>query len=391
MNKEDRNLLEKFIIENDDLENLESLLAHFNIFESIGAVRQELRHSDFLSFLLDPSQNHGIGELFLKNFLKQIVYKADETTFSAIDIDIADLNDAEISREWRNVDILIYSAATNLVCVIENKIKSKEYPKQLELYRKTVSNEFAGLKTIFVYLTPEGDPPSDQNWISYNYTEIANLLETICNTKKSSMGMDIHTLITHYISMLRRHIVSDSEIAKLCVKIYKKHKIALDLIYEHRPDLQLELAEFLKTLINESGKHRIELDQCSKSYVRFAFSDWDKYPEQKAGQGWTQSKRILIFECINSPNSLVLKLVIGPGDQTIRKKIFQCALDNSKVFKGMLNKLYPKWTQIYKKELLKQKAYEDSDIETLSKQIKTKWNEFLEHDFKEIVSRISWS
>jgi len=63
MNKEDINLLEKFIIENEDLENLESLLAQFNIFESIGAARQELRHSDFLSFLLDPSHNHGIGEL----------------------------------------------------------------------------------------------------------------------------------------------------------------------------------------------------------------------------------------------------------------------------------------------------------------------------------------
>ena len=66
MSKEEQNLLEKFIIENVELENLESLLAQFNIFESIGAVKQELRHSDFLSFLLDPSQNHGLGDLFLK-------------------------------------------------------------------------------------------------------------------------------------------------------------------------------------------------------------------------------------------------------------------------------------------------------------------------------------
>jgi len=66
MSKEEQNLLEKFIIENIELESLESLLAQFNIFESIRAVNQELRHSDFLSFLLDPSKNHGLGDLFLK-------------------------------------------------------------------------------------------------------------------------------------------------------------------------------------------------------------------------------------------------------------------------------------------------------------------------------------
>ena len=57
----------------------------------------------------------------------------------------------------------------------------------------------------------------------------------------------------------------------------------------------------------------------------------------------------------------------------------------------MSKKLYSKWTQIYKNAFLKQKAYEDSDFETLSERIKIKWNEFIEHDFKEIISKISWS
>jgi PD-(D/E)XK nuclease superfamily len=308
MSKEEQNLLEKFIIENIELESLESLLAQFNIFESIGAVKQELRHSDFLSFLLDPSQNHGLGDLFLKKFLKQILFKAEETNLSAVDIDIADLNDAEIRREWRNIDILIILPSTNAVCAIENKVKSKEGPKQLERYRETVLKEFKNFETIFVFLTPEGDPPSDQKWISYNYTEVAILLDNICSTKKSSMGVDVHTLIIHYISMLRRHIVSDSEISKLCVKIYKKHKQALDLIYEHRPDLQLELSEFLKSLIKEADDHGIELDLSGKSYIRFTYSNWDKDTPQLTGKGWTQSKRILLFEFNNAPNSLTLKL-----------------------------------------------------------------------------------
>lgn len=41
------------LINSDDLKQLETLLAGFNIFEALRAVRQELRHSDFLAFLLD--------------------------------------------------------------------------------------------------------------------------------------------------------------------------------------------------------------------------------------------------------------------------------------------------------------------------------------------------
>ncbi|PZO40331.1 MAG: hypothetical protein DCF17_11975 [Shackletoniella antarctica] len=45
---DDRGLLEQFVVDNEDLERLESLLDQFNIFEAVGMVRQEIRH-----FLLD--------------------------------------------------------------------------------------------------------------------------------------------------------------------------------------------------------------------------------------------------------------------------------------------------------------------------------------------------
>jgi len=50
-----REALEDFLIENPDLERLEIMLGEFNLFEALGVVRQELRHSDFLGFLLDRS------------------------------------------------------------------------------------------------------------------------------------------------------------------------------------------------------------------------------------------------------------------------------------------------------------------------------------------------
>ena len=54
--KKDLQALEH-LVGNEDLERLEALLDQFNIFEAIGVVNQELRHSDFLAYLLDPRGN----------------------------------------------------------------------------------------------------------------------------------------------------------------------------------------------------------------------------------------------------------------------------------------------------------------------------------------------
>ena len=98
---EKRRWLEAFIVNNADLEELENRLAEFNIFEAIGAVRQELRHSDFLAFLLGPNQNHQLGDLFLKRFLKQALVGVSNPSINAVEIDAADLGNAEVFREWR--------------------------------------------------------------------------------------------------------------------------------------------------------------------------------------------------------------------------------------------------------------------------------------------------
>jgi hypothetical protein len=55
--EQDLKALEAFVVDNPDLERLEALLDQFNIFEAIGVVRQELRHSDLLAFLLDSQES----------------------------------------------------------------------------------------------------------------------------------------------------------------------------------------------------------------------------------------------------------------------------------------------------------------------------------------------
>ena len=66
------------------------------------------------------------------------------------------------------------------------------------------------------------------------------------------MGSDLLTLIKNYVVMLRRHIVGESAIAKLCQKIYRKHQEALDLIFEYKPDSQAQTRKYLENLIEQN-------------------------------------------------------------------------------------------------------------------------------------------
>ncbi len=137
-----KTLLEQFVVNNDDLERLESLLHQFNIFEAVGMVRQEIRHSHFLAFLLNPSASHGLKDIFLKAFLKRILAQSANATVSPIAVDVANLADTQVRREWKNIDILLVSPTSQIVCAIENKVDSGEHSNQLQRYRQIVQQEF---------------------------------------------------------------------------------------------------------------------------------------------------------------------------------------------------------------------------------------------------------
>lgn len=121
---DDIQLLESFL-QDEDLESLEDIAQEFYVFDVLGAVWQEIRHSNFLAWVLDPSANHGLGDYFLKRFLWKTTSLAKERgveTITPIDIDGLDLRKVSVRREWRGVDILLLSDTQRFVCAIEDKL-----------------------------------------------------------------------------------------------------------------------------------------------------------------------------------------------------------------------------------------------------------------------------
>jgi hypothetical protein len=70
-----------------------------NIFKAVGLYRQEIRHSNFLAFLLSPQQNHGLKDGFLKRLIQKASDKfAGDPPIRPLKIALADFSDAAIAK-----------------------------------------------------------------------------------------------------------------------------------------------------------------------------------------------------------------------------------------------------------------------------------------------------
>ncbi len=386
MEAQDRSALERFLLDNPELERLESQLCQFNVFEAVRAVRQELRHSDFLSFLLSPQESHGLRDGFLKRFLQCALAQVpgEDQPISPIELDAVDLTGAEVLRESSNIDILIRDEKNKLVVVIENKIGATEHSDQLNRYWDGMSQQHADWRKIGLYLTPEGEEASHPSFIAVGYDLIGGILERMVEGRSLSIDSDVRTFLSHYTQILRRYVLSDSEIARLCRSIYQKHKVALDLIFEHRPDSQGVVRDILEALI--SRNEQLILDHTSKGYIRFIPKEWD-LPELRLGQGWTESGRMLLFEFQNFKESLKLRLIIGPGPTEVREKLFKIAKQVGPPFKTAVKELSERWNMIFDRPFLSTKDYGGNAEEQLRQKIEEKWKQFLNLDLPE-VSRL---
>lgn len=383
----DKKALEAFLLDNPELEKLEALLDEFNIFEAVGAVRQEMRHSDFLAFLLNPQQQHGLGATFARQLLLTAVRESEQNVaVTAVDLALCDLDDLEVRREWQQIDILLLDETNSLAVIVENKVSSSEHSQQLGRYWRTVQQYFPGRHIVGLFLTPDGIEPSDDRYLPIDYGLVHTLTTELIETRASIIGNDVQTLMRHYAQMLRRHIMPDSDIAMLAQRIYKKHQRALDLIFEHRPDLQSELADFLQTMIQETPD--MILDHSTKTAVRCFPVSWDA-PVLQQGEGWTPTGRMLLLEFGNSANRLSLKIYIGPGPQAVREKLFAIMMAHPALFnasKRGSRSVNNKYKSVYVQDYLRTKDYEEAALDDLTPKIQQQWERFIEKTLPEMTT-----
>ncbi|ACM64210.1 PDDEXK-like family protein [Campylobacter lari] len=121
-------------------------------------------HSGILNSLLDPSENHEQGKLFLDLFLEKIGLKEW----------FGESGDVEVLKEHENIDIYIHNGTKHII--LENKIWAKDQNEQIARYIDTLNN--GEKKDIAViYLTPYGDrDPSENSLNGWNIENVENEL-----------------------------------------------------------------------------------------------------------------------------------------------------------------------------------------------------------------------
>lgn len=304
----------------EDLDLIEDELSKWinptNIFSILKLSRNEIRHSNFLSYLFDPKESHGYDDNFLKDFLKLCV--TDETegqqTISYFDVALSDYSDMFIYREKANIDFLLVSEKNKLIVCIENKIDASELAHQLKKYQDYVETTYKGYNHLFVFLTPNGIKPSKEEWKKVSYDDVVRILERRQSLKRVESKVDV--LINDYIDMLRRDILMDEELQRICQRIYKEHKDALDLIFDNRPDNLSVMSElYIEALTELAKEDKVIFDPTfsGKTYIRFELKKltdvFPRLPEDEPG-GWGCHKPYA-FEILNNSEKSQAKIKLA--------------------------------------------------------------------------------
>lgn len=297
-----------------------------NVFEAAGLTRQEVKHSAFLAWLLDPSKPHRLGNMFLRLFLEKLIAyntrneDAEQNKeiikdgLSRYEELLGDKNlivstERVVVNSTSRTDIFIDSPAAETVIIIENKVFTGTHDDQLNNYEDEVAahDVYATYKKVFVYLTPQGDLPTDINgeydrdWCVFDYRTILNIVKEIYGkTGKSKADARLKILLEDYMEVVEKNILMESkELRNLCKQIVREHKDALDLLLMFTDNAEQVIAYCKKWLqdnveglivLNEDGRAKLSFDYCTAAVLDY----FKRHGESEfAGDGSVKCRRSL--------------------------------------------------------------------------------------------------
>ena len=398
--------LERFI-QDEDLERLEDLLAEFNLFDVLGIATREVSHSAFLAWLLNPAGSHALGDYFLRRFLTVVTTEALENRvdgFPARPVDVHgwSLRDVRVVTEYpvgvggRRVDILIDGRADRFVCLIENKVHSGESAGQLADYLTGVGRHFADRAILPVFLTPDGRGPEDEqdsaHYVPVSYQGVLNIIQRVLEMRRSIIGAPVAEFLEQYARTLGRNVLATRDnIDELAAQIYEKHRLAIEIIKNAKPDDDL-LGWDIVDQVMEPYAPEIQPDYSDKNHRRFFLASLEEIPELKQGEGWTKSNRIFLLEFKRAWRNR-LYLWIGPANaenQHIRQRLAECVakLSVSGTPVKPLRPLSKHWHSTYSRNTLKQKTVDEADPERAEREITEAVKAFYEKDCYPIINAI---
>jgi len=217
----------------------------FNPFLDSNLIKNEIKHISFLANLLNPYGTHMQGDIFLKEFLREIKINNFETYNTRVTVEefIPKININCTTKEKGRIDLWIENK--NKIIAIEAKVDSfarnnqlQKYNQYLECYSKEKNKEFE-----LLYLTIRDEKIDDNlRIIHIKYQiEILNWLKRILNYKLPDR---LKSILIDYQNSLKCYIYKVSPKWKYELKLletitqnefsYQEYKNLKD-IYFYKP------------------------------------------------------------------------------------------------------------------------------------------------------------
>lgn len=344
--------LEGLFVNNERLQQIQAYINRFNPIRVMRMEGMEIRHSAVLAWLMDPQETHGFGDHFLKSFLAEALRGNSGRHPSALEVAQADLRDADIRREWNNIDILVVSPHNCWAFVVENKFHSVQHGGQLKKYRDRIdeligvshNNSQAKLQIRGVFLTLSDEIPEDSSYVTIRYTTVCTFLQRFLKQEAYQISTEVRTFLNHYIEILEVATGMSKELLemqKLARQLYREHRKVLEFVQTHGAGSDFALAA--RNLFGENTDYldQISIDgrdyifnALSNSNVSFLPLNWYKALGEDAMEWpgcedwWAGYPLIVWLDMWNNPQrnggGLKLHVEVGPlTDHEFRKALIE--------------------------------------------------------------------
>lgn len=284
------------LLEIPEFIELNQKLNKFNIFDATDMRKREVKHTKFLSHLLNPNESHGCGTIFLNNFLMTLITRDDEQ-FKNIQFHELLLDHATTKSEWtpkefatsERLDLIIIiprRSDADLIIFIENKLDAKQGSSQLskyddliKLFRESFNGEGADqFKSIKLFLTLTPEQPLAAEWaaIQYSETVLPSIRKSI-NSLGAMASPYLSGVLQDYVDLLERSSESSDELNDLAEKIFfqtgNRTTEIIEKLKNRRIDKPSPELRYLKTKYPKACEYLVNYDSDPRTKTLKWFHD----------------------------------------------------------------------------------------------------------------------
>lgn len=230
-----------------------------NLFTIMHLAGHELKHSNFLAWLLDPRGSHNLGGTFVRYFFGLLGSRVGRDLSPLINA----CNDLQVEREFEHIDLLLLSEGCRFGVVIENKVNAKERFGQVADYEAFVKRQFGWDETFIVYLDMQGRASHHGEAVNLSYRDLLPFFDHPSIDPQISESDRIATFVDQYRKLLNGKLwmransrrLPPPALEALAARTAQQHRTfttaILREVWDWRQATSIALGEFLASSAKE--------------------------------------------------------------------------------------------------------------------------------------------